>query len=93
MKKPERQKQPKIKKNRGRWQLSCRVAKKSTAEKLSPNLLYNEEFSDGSVMSYFICQLDWTNGFQITGKNKKEIIKQRKKKTNKKPTLDESEGD
>lgn len=71
MKKPERQKQPKIKKNRDRWQLSCRVAKKSTAEKLSPNLLYDEEFSDGSVMSYFMCQLDWTNGFQITGKNKK----------------------
>lgn len=61
----------KLKKIRDRWQLSCRVAKKSTAEKLSPNLLYNEEFSDGSVMSYFICQLDWTNDFQITGKNKK----------------------
>lgn len=89
MKKPERQKQPKIKKQRQVTTIlqSC---KKSAAEKLSPNLLYNQEFSNGSGMSYFICQLDWTNGFQIPGKKK---IKQRNKKTNKKPTLDESERD
>lgn len=62
----------KLKKTEAGDNYPAELQKKSTAEKLSPNLLYNEEFSDGSVMSYFICQLDWTNGFQITGKNKKK---------------------
>lgn len=78
MKKPERQKQPKIKKQRQVTTIlqSC---KKSAEEKPSPNLLYNQEFSNGSGMSYFICQLDWTNCFQIPGLKKNKTKEQENK--------------